>query len=157
MKVTRLIKCSSVAFPTIHQTAHPSQDAVEDTQFPTISYAFAFIRAKTPQLRLIRREHSPNNSDACLFSQDWEAEAGSSLSSRPGWSTARVTGQPRLHRETLSQKQKVKHGGVRLNLALGRWGRENSWNFLASQSSLLSKRQASKSPVRKTKWTFHDE
>jgi hypothetical protein len=32
----------------------------------------------------------------------WEAEAGGSLSSKPAWSTKRVPGQPRLHRETLS-------------------------------------------------------
>jgi hypothetical protein len=33
-----------------------------------------------------------------------EAEAGRFLSSRPTWSTKWVPGQPRLHRETLSQK-----------------------------------------------------
>ena len=33
-----------------------------------------------------------------------EAEAGGSLSSRPAWSIKRVSGEPRLHRETLSQK-----------------------------------------------------
>ena len=37
-----------------------------------------------------------------------EAEAGGSLSSRPAWSTELVPGQPRLHRETLSQKPKKK-------------------------------------------------
>jgi hypothetical protein len=37
-----------------------------------------------------------------------EAEAGGSLSSRPAWSTERVTGQPGLHRETLSRKNKKK-------------------------------------------------
>jgi hypothetical protein len=36
----------------------------------------------------------------------WEAEAGRFLSSRPAWSTKWVPGQPRLHRETLSQKTK---------------------------------------------------
>jgi hypothetical protein len=35
-----------------------------------------------------------------------EAEAGGSLSSRPAWSTKWVPGQPRLYRETLSQKKK---------------------------------------------------
>jgi hypothetical protein len=35
-----------------------------------------------------------------------EAEAGGSLSSRPVWSTELVPGQPGLHRETLSQKEK---------------------------------------------------
>jgi hypothetical protein len=35
-----------------------------------------------------------------------EAEAGGFLSSRPAWSTEWVPGQPRLHRETLSQKTK---------------------------------------------------
>ena len=36
-----------------------------------------------------------------------EAEAGRSLSSlKPRWSTQQVSGQPGLHRETLSQKQK---------------------------------------------------
>jgi hypothetical protein len=37
-----------------------------------------------------------------------EAEAGGFLSSRPAWSTKWVPGQPGLHRETLSQKQKQK-------------------------------------------------
>jgi hypothetical protein len=36
----------------------------------------------------------------------WEAEAGRSLSSRPAWYSKWVPGQPRLHRETLSQKNK---------------------------------------------------
>jgi hypothetical protein len=36
----------------------------------------------------------------------WEAEAGGFLSSRPAWSTEWVPGQPGLHRETLSQKEK---------------------------------------------------
>jgi hypothetical protein len=38
----------------------------------------------------------------------WEAEAGGFLSSRPAWSTKLVPGQPGLHRETLSQKNKQK-------------------------------------------------
>jgi hypothetical protein len=37
-----------------------------------------------------------------------EAEAGRFLSSRPAWSTEWVPGQPRLYRETLSQKKKKK-------------------------------------------------
>jgi hypothetical protein len=37
----------------------------------------------------------------------WEAEAGGSLSLRPVLSTKCVPGQPRLHRETLSQKTKI--------------------------------------------------
>jgi hypothetical protein len=36
----------------------------------------------------------------------WEAEAGGFLSSRSAWSTEWVPGQPELHRETLSQKNK---------------------------------------------------
>jgi hypothetical protein len=36
----------------------------------------------------------------------WEAKAGGFLSSRPAWSTECVTGQPGLHRETLSRKTK---------------------------------------------------
>ena len=36
----------------------------------------------------------------------WEAEAGEFLSSRPAWFTDWVPGQPRLHRETLSQEIK---------------------------------------------------
>jgi hypothetical protein len=35
-----------------------------------------------------------------------EAEAGRFLSSRPAWFTEWVPGQPGLHRETLSQKNK---------------------------------------------------
>ena len=37
-----------------------------------------------------------------------EAEAGEFLSSRPAWSTKWVPGQPGLHRETLSRKNKTK-------------------------------------------------
>jgi hypothetical protein len=37
----------------------------------------------------------------------WEAEAGGFLSSRPAWSTKWVSGQPGLHRETLSRKTKT--------------------------------------------------
>jgi hypothetical protein len=36
----------------------------------------------------------------------WEAEAGGFLSSRPAWSTKWGPGQPGLHRETLSRKNK---------------------------------------------------
>jgi cysteinyl-tRNA synthetase len=36
----------------------------------------------------------------------WEVEAGRFLSSRPAWSTKWVSGQPGLHRETLSEKKK---------------------------------------------------
>jgi hypothetical protein len=36
-----------------------------------------------------------------------ETEAGGFLSSRPAWSTKCVPGQPGLHRETLSQKNKT--------------------------------------------------
>jgi hypothetical protein len=36
----------------------------------------------------------------------WEAEAGGFLSSRPAWSTEWVPGQPGLHRETLSRRNK---------------------------------------------------
>ena len=36
----------------------------------------------------------------------WRAEAGGSLNSKPAWSTERVPGQPGLHGETLSQKNK---------------------------------------------------
>jgi hypothetical protein len=35
-----------------------------------------------------------------------KAETGRFLISRPAWSTEWVPGQPRLHRETLSQKKK---------------------------------------------------
>ena len=38
----------------------------------------------------------------------WEPEAGGFLSSRLAWSTKWVPGQPELHRETLSQKDKNK-------------------------------------------------
>ena len=37
-----------------------------------------------------------------------KAEVGGFLSSRPSWSTKWVSGQPRLYRETLSQKKKKK-------------------------------------------------
>jgi hypothetical protein len=39
----------------------------------------------------------------------WEAEAGKFLSLRPAWSTKWVPGQPGLHRETLSPKNKTKN------------------------------------------------
>jgi hypothetical protein len=38
----------------------------------------------------------------------WETEAGGFLSSRPAWFTEWVPGQPGLHRETLSRKNKKK-------------------------------------------------
>jgi hypothetical protein len=38
-----------------------------------------------------------------------EKEAAGSLSLRPAWSTEGVLGQPGLHRETLSQKNKNKN------------------------------------------------
>jgi hypothetical protein len=38
----------------------------------------------------------------------WAVEAGGFLSSKPAWSTEWVPGQPGLHRETLSRKQKTK-------------------------------------------------
>ena len=38
----------------------------------------------------------------------WEAEAGGFLCSRPAWSTERVPGQPGLHKEILSRKNKTK-------------------------------------------------
>jgi hypothetical protein len=38
----------------------------------------------------------------------WEAEEGGFLISRPAWSTKWVSGEPRLHRETLSRKQTSK-------------------------------------------------
>jgi hypothetical protein len=37
-----------------------------------------------------------------------EAEAGGSLRWRPAWSTKGVPGEPGLHQETLSQKNKTK-------------------------------------------------
>lgn len=39
-----------------------------------------------------------------------EAEADKSLNSRPAWSPSRVPGQPELHSETLSQKEKQRWG-----------------------------------------------
>jgi hypothetical protein len=45
----------------------------------------------------------------------WEAEAGRFLSSRPPWSTEWVPGQPGLHRETLSQKNKTKQNKTKQN------------------------------------------
>ena len=39
----------------------------------------------------------------------WEAEAGRFLSSRTAWFTECVPGQPGLHRETLSRKNKKKN------------------------------------------------
>jgi hypothetical protein len=38
----------------------------------------------------------------------WKAETGVFLSSKPAWSTEWVPGQPGLHRETLSRKNKPK-------------------------------------------------
>ena len=46
--------------------------------------------------------------DLAFYPSTWEAEAGRFLSSRPAWSTEWVPGQPGLHRETLSQKIKIK-------------------------------------------------
>jgi hypothetical protein len=44
-----------------------------------------------------------------------EAEAGGSLRSRPAWSTERVPGQPRLYRETQSQKAKYQQNKTKQN------------------------------------------
>jgi hypothetical protein len=54
----------------------------------------------------------------------WEAEAVGFLSSRPAWSTERVSGQPRLYRDTLSQKTKkkqTKQNNQRQMLAAKQW------------------------------------
>jgi hypothetical protein len=45
----------------------------------------------------------------------WEAEASGSLSSRPAQFIKRVPGQPELHRETLSQKNKNKNKNKQTN------------------------------------------
>jgi transcription elongation factor GreA-like protein len=55
-------------------------------------------------------------------SSTWEAEAGEFLTLRPAWSTEWVPGQPKLLRETLSQKiqkqqQKNKQTKTRENLS----------------------------------------
>jgi hypothetical protein len=42
----------------------------------------------------------------------WEAEAGGFLSSRLAWFTKLVPGQPGLHREILSQKNKNKNKNI---------------------------------------------
>jgi hypothetical protein len=47
----------------------------------------------------------PGNGGATFSPSTWEVEAGRFMSSRPAWSTERVPGQPRQHRETLSQKK----------------------------------------------------
>jgi hypothetical protein len=45
-----------------------------------------------------------------------EAEAGGFLSSRPVWSTKWIPGQPGLHRETLSQKNKTKQNKTKKDI-----------------------------------------
>lgn len=45
----------------------------------------------------------------------WEAEEGASLSLRLAWSTEQVPGQPRLLRETLSWKKRIKEQSLSLN------------------------------------------
>jgi hypothetical protein len=44
------------------------------------------------------------------------AEAGRFLSSRPVWSTEFVPGQPGIHRETLSQKNKTKQNKTKTQI-----------------------------------------
>ena len=51
-----------------------------------------------------------------------EAEAGSFMSSRPAWSTNWVPGQPGLHRETLSQKNKKQKKKKKKKQAEKLWG-----------------------------------
>jgi hypothetical protein len=53
-----------------------------------------------------------------------EAEAGSSLSLRLAWSTDGAPGQPRLHRETLSQTNKQPPPPKKNNRKEKRWGAE---------------------------------
>jgi hypothetical protein len=71
------------------------------------SYGLAFHKAGLRTIAL--------KSDSCqavvahaLNPSTWEAEAGGFLSLRPAWSTKWVPGQPGLHRETLSWKEKKK-------------------------------------------------
>jgi len=54
-----------------------------------------------------------------------EAEAGRFLSSRPAWSTKWVPGQPGLHRETLSGKNKPNQPNKQTNTpgTVNRWAR----------------------------------
>jgi hypothetical protein len=62
-------------------------------------YIHKFFLKKQKKLGMVMYAFNPST---------WEAEAGEFLSSRPAWSTECVPGQPGLHRETLSQKNKNK-------------------------------------------------
>ena len=47
----------------------------------------------------------------------WDAEAGGSLSSSPGWTSEQVPGQtPKLHRETLFRKSEKQNKTKQKNL-----------------------------------------
>jgi hypothetical protein len=66
---------------------------------------------KTWQLPVIASTFSTTRKLLSWAVVAWEAEAGGFLSSRPAWST----GQPRQHRETLSQKIKNKQTNKQTN------------------------------------------
>jgi hypothetical protein len=63
-----------------------------------------------------------------------EAEAGGFLSSRPAWSTEWVPGQPGLHRETLSRKNKTKQNKTKHKT---KQKKEVSPKFSAAANALL--------------------
>jgi hypothetical protein len=49
---------------------------------------------------------APGSEGTHIIHSTQDTEAGGSLSWRPVWSTGQVSGQPGLHRETLSQEKK---------------------------------------------------
>ena len=59
----------------------------------------------------------------------WEAEAGGFLSSRSAWSTEWVPGQPGLHRETLSRKNKKQNKTKKQNNNNNKktYSKSNTW------------------------------
>jgi hypothetical protein len=67
----------------------------------SVDYLNCNIRLDVPGLGVVAHAFNPSTREA-------EAEAGRFLSSRPAWSTKWGPGQPRLYRETLSQKIKKK-------------------------------------------------
>jgi hypothetical protein len=84
-----------------------------DEWFPNNYLTFCFIHKSLfsfLHLYLKNKIMQPGGVVAHAFNPNtWEAEAGVFLSLRPAWSTKWVPGQPGLHRETLSWKNKTKH------------------------------------------------
>jgi hypothetical protein len=100
------------------------------------------VECVTVTLQAYTHNHSPEwGVVAQAFnSSTWEAEAGGFLSSMPTWSTKWVPGQPGLHRETLSRKNKnkqTKNKTKKPNHYLGEHWCQKTWRVLCDITMLM--------------------